>query len=293
MLFHFNNEVNTMKIMLIVILFTIINYCIVVQGSEYSFISSTGSILALGQVVNIHYDESNHMTAVDIINIRVLLRNSGEAFNTIPDKMTVHFYSGLIGLVNLPRSDSAGRSIIFTCIYRNGLYIVPDTPFIGVLPNGENMMVFSSEEEQFIPSIERILNIIKLKDPIMKLQQLENVVNDSKEPVFLKKFCIARVAEFGGSDKSKFDPHVWDQLIKWRDDLDDINLQGLADLILTNSTLGNYEWSEERLAFLRIMKNKADVPEHLKQRFMFLEDKALKDKLEFEERKPKNVKSGN
>jgi hypothetical protein len=124
-----------MKNALIMVTAIMLCMCLSLLGSEYPFLSSLGSILALGRISSIRYDKPNESYAAEIINVRVLLKNvestntlASKGFGSVPDKITVYFRSGMVGLFKGPEPEWIGRSTIFTCVYSNGIYIIPSRP---------------------------------------------------------------------------------------------------------------------------------------------------------------------
>jgi hypothetical protein len=288
-----------MKIIWIMPVAVLLAMCCTMQGTEYSYITKDGGILAVGKMVGLRLEEPKHMWAAEVINVSVLLRNLGavetarsKAFNSIPDKMKIYFYSGAVGLTTTPNSDWVGKTVIFTCTYLSDqdIFIVPDFPRIGITPDGENLHVFSSEEAPLIKRIEHVLNIVKLTDPVHRLQRLIDMVNNSEQPLFIRWFCMVRVAEAGG-ESSSFDPNIRDLLIGWRDNSQIVDLQMAADWCLRTHSWFEYEWSEDRFAFFRKMTDKIQIPENIKLNLKAFEKKALENKSKFEENKRKQVKS--
>jgi len=198
--------------------------------------------------------------------------------------MTVYYYSGLVGLNTNPTPDWVGKSVVFSCTYvtYKSRYEVTISPSIEITPDYQNLTVFTAEEEPQIQLIEQMLNIVKIKDPIVKQQRLIDVVNDSTKPAYIRMFCMRRVVEFGG-EREKFSPHIHDQFIEWRKNLQNIDLQIFADILLVNYSFYEYEWREERLTFLRKMRDKVETPDSMKIKLKLYEDKAKEHKLYYEE----------
>jgi hypothetical protein len=162
---------------------------------------------------------------------------------------------------------------------------------MGITPDGENLSVFAPEEEPYIQSIVKVPAIVKIKDLINKKQQLINIVNNSTEPMIIKRFCMFRIGDHG-CQSPNYDPSTREQFIEWRESQKQSpELREAADLLLLGCSPEEYEWSEERLAFLHKIKNIDEVPEELKHRIKWREDKAQKDKLLFEEDRRTNIKA--
>lgn len=228
----------------------------------FDFVPSQG-ICALGQIADLRQAGPNRWM-IEMTDIRILLQNSelgktlsSEASVKIPARMTLNLLTGLGGVLVSPQPQWVGRLALFSGIGGDGVFTVPNVP-LPLSPNGASFVVFASDEVPTIRWIEQIADILKLTNSAVRLQRLIELVESPAEPLFLRRFSLQQVARIGVA-KSEFDIETRTQLLKWRDSQQLIpELRAYADEVLVDYSPRTYQWSEERLMFLRKLR---DVPD--------------------------------
>ena len=256
-----------MKKTLIIITVIVFTTASIVQGSDFAFLQ-TNSFCALGQITELHEDKPGHWS-IEITNVRILLQNwqSHETLNSKDfvknyTNLTVNLISGFGGILLWPERNWIGRTVLFSATEHNGSFTVPGVQ-LPLSPTGQS---FSFVEEPMIGSIEEVVDILKLNDRTMKLKRMIEFVESPAEPIFLRAFSIQQVAKLG-IEKFKLDPDIHTQIKRWRDSKKFIpELRIAADNTLINNSPRTYQWGEERLEFLRELKDEPEISNQMKHK---------------------------
>ena len=242
---------------------TILAMCTSISlAQEFDFVPPHG-MCALGRVTHVEQTGPNRWS-VEVIDVRVLLRNSesrnefsGEADTSSTSNVTLDIITGLGGILVSPTPEWVGRPVLFCGIKGNGAFAVPNLP-LSLSPSGASFAVFASEQEDAIVSIEEAASILSMTNSVARMQHMAESVESSKTPLFLKKFYIQQIAQIGSKESAS-------KLREWRDGQQlTPKLRLCVDEALVNHSPQNYQWSQERMSFLRNLQETSNLsPENV------------------------------
>lgn len=229
----------------------------------FDFVPPRG-ICALGRVTLVEQTGPNRWS-IEVTDVRVLLRNSesgtdfsGGADTSSPSNVTLDIITGLGGILVSPIPEWVGRPALFCGIKGNGAFAVPNLP-LPLSPSGASFVVFASQQEDAIVSIEEAASILNTTNSVARLQHLVDSIESSTVPTFLKKFYIQQIAQIG-SKESEQNRDIRRKLSEWRDGQQlTPELRLCVDEALINHSPRNYQWSQERILFLRNLQERSNL----------------------------------
>lgn len=235
-----------------------------VNGAHGFDIAPPHGMCALGRIAELRLVEPNRWL-IEISDVKVLLQSSAfararsrETLLQHPTEVTLDILTGLGGVLVSPEPEWVGRLALFSAIEGNGIFGVPNLAS-PLSPNGTSFAVIASDQTQTINAIEHIARILNLTNFVDQQQQLIAFVESSAEPLFLRRCSMQQLARIGRAEPD-LHPDTRTQLLKWRNHEQLIpELRVYADEVLVDTSPRTYQWSEERLIFLRGLKEAPDM----------------------------------
>jgi hypothetical protein len=229
-----------------------------VRASDFDFVPYRG-FCAIGRIAQIH--EGQSQWSIELVGIKILLQNSN--VEKMPSKNEIFYFdTGLGGVMVDPDSSWIGKMALFSGICKDGKYIIPYFPPLALSPD-LNIAVFDADETSDIQAIEKVVQILKLENNNNRLNGLTEIVESSAKPLFIRRFAIQQVAKMG-REAAGFNAAIRLQLLRWRENRLGPELQVCADEELMNHSPIAYQWSEDRIEFLRKIQNKSEASDYIK-----------------------------
>jgi hypothetical protein len=218
------------------------------------------SLCALGRIDRVEQTGPN-LWLIEVKEVRMLFRSaelhddlSTTTADNGPTNITLRLITGLGGVLVSPTTEWVGHSVLFSGRKNNGDFTVPNRP-LPVSPNGASFAVFDSDEDPAIVSIEETARILKKTNTTVRLQHLVESVESSTVPTFLKRFSIQQIAQTEGKEP-EHSSEIRSKLLEWRDGQRLApELRLFVDDTLVNHSPRTYQWSKERLLFLRSLRD--------------------------------------
>lgn len=236
-------------------------------GGRSAVVVPQGGICAVGRVADLREATQNDWI-VTLSDVKVLLSDpgqgdqgivpsAGDEIGSLELRLNTGLGSGILGV----STEWIGRSALFTVRNIEGTYRVANSP---LSPNGRGFFVFTTDDTETIPLIEEAAGIVRLADDSARYQRFVGLVESQSQPLFLKRFAIGQIAWLGLTE-SNSGIQRRSQLLQWRDDADvDSELRLFVDYMMMIHGQPSYQWNEDRLAFLRNVRDGSEFTENQK-----------------------------